>query len=215
MSAEVKEMVTNSNLRKFKKIPIFIVENHNDVLEFILRCLASQHLPFENNILLHFDSHPDFCLPRSMPANYVYDKVLLLESLSIENWISPGCFAGHYSNVFWVKPNWAKQLPKGSHQFLIGSYDNRIHTNCTLDYFLTDGCYQPKDKLVETKEITLHVSEIEENLNEIIDEAKHLILGKLMSTFSQSILKDLNTFLNTYFFFQTLISTFLVLTIRS
>lgn len=188
MSAEEEEpaivVVTSSHLRKFKKIPIFIVENHNDVLEFILKCLASRYLPFENNTILHFDSHPDLCFPRSMPANFVFDKVLLLESLSIENWISPTLFAGHIGKVMWVKPPWAQQLPKGTHNFLVGSYENRIHTNCTLDYFLTDGCYQPEEELVETKEIQLHVSEIGENLNELIDEEKHLILDIDLDYFS-------------------------------
>lgn len=188
MSAEQEEAPTSTvntpKLRTFKKIPVFVVENHNEVLEFFLKCLASRYVPFENNQLLHFDSHPDLCFPRSMPANYVYDKILLLESLSIENWIAPTMFAGHINKMIWMRPEWATQIPKGKHEFLIGSYDNRIHTNSTLDYFLTDGCYQPKEELVETKEVTLHVAQIEDNISEILDYEKPLILDIDLDFFS-------------------------------
>ena len=58
-------------LKKFKKIPVFIVENHDNVMEFLLKCFATRHLPFENIMMIHFDSHPDMCIPRLMPAKTV------------------------------------------------------------------------------------------------------------------------------------------------
>lgn len=188
MSSEQEETPTSTvsspKLRKFKKIPVFIVENHNEVLEFLLKCLAGRYVPFENNQLLHFDSHPDLCFPRSMPANYVFDKHLFLESVSIENWIAPTMFAGHINKMIWLRPDWATQIPNGTHEFLVGSYDNRIHTNSTLDYFLTDGCYQTKEEMVETKEVTLHVAQIEDNISELLDDDKTLILDIDLDYFS-------------------------------
>lgn len=85
---------TQSSLRKFSKIPVFIVDYHNDVLEFIYRCLATRHLPLERNVLVHFDSHPDLVVARDIPASDSYDKDTMLNELSIENWIMPTLYAG-------------------------------------------------------------------------------------------------------------------------
>lgn len=79
---------------KFENIPIFIVEDHNDVLLFIYRCLGSGRIPFTNNKIIHFDSHPDMTIPKYMPAEYVRNKEQLLDALSIENWMMPAAYAG-------------------------------------------------------------------------------------------------------------------------
>lgn len=85
---------TQSSLRSFNRIPVFIVDYHNDVLEFVYRCLATRHLPLERNILVHFDSHPDMVVARDIPASASYDKDIMLNELSIENWIMPTLYAG-------------------------------------------------------------------------------------------------------------------------
>lgn len=114
------------NNRKFTKIPVFIVENHNDVLELLLPALANRYLPFEDNFMVHFDSHPDMCVPRQMTAETVYERRTLLESLSIENWIVPMMYAKHLKDVVWIRPNWAHQIPDGHHKFSVGEAEDRI-----------------------------------------------------------------------------------------
>lgn len=89
------EELKNALPRKFQKIPIFIADYHNDVLEFIYRCFATRHLPLENNILIHFDSHPDMVISRDIAAISSFDKETMLAELSIENWIMPTCYAGN------------------------------------------------------------------------------------------------------------------------
>lgn len=84
--------------RQFQKIPIFIVEDHNDVLLFIYRCLGSNHIRFTNNTIVHFDSHPDLTIPKHMPAEYVRNKDQLFGALSIENWLMPAAYAGNSYN---------------------------------------------------------------------------------------------------------------------
>lgn len=91
---------TQSSLRSFNRIPVFIVDYHNDVLEFIYRCLATRHLPLERNILVHFDSHPDMVVARDIPASASYDKDIMLNELSIENWIMPTLYAGKILSRF-------------------------------------------------------------------------------------------------------------------
>ncbi|XP_049861656.1 UPF0489 protein C5orf22 homolog [Schistocerca gregaria] len=106
--------------KKFKELPIFVTENHNEVLPFIYRCIGSKHLPFTGNTIIHLDSHPDMLIPKSMPADTVWDKYKLFSELSIENWMLPAAYAGHLSNLVWVKPPWAKQMQDGASQFVIG-----------------------------------------------------------------------------------------------
>lgn len=149
--------VKKNKLRTFERIPIFIVENHNEVLEFVYRCLGSRHLPLNNNTIIHFDSHPDMTIPRNMPSEYVFNKEKLLDALSIENWLMPTCFAGHFSQLVWMKPYWAKQIDENDYRLVIGDYCGNIRVNSTLEYFLSEGSYRPESDLSETKLIDLKV----------------------------------------------------------
>lgn len=151
-------LVTSSvGLRRFKRIPIFIVDYHNDVLEFIYRCLASRHLPLENNTLLHFDSHPDMVIPREIPASYAFDKETMLTELSIENWIMPACYAGHFDRVIWVKNSWCHQMPQGKYNFKVGHKEDKICVDCSLDYFISEGNYCQTSELEQARDIELRV----------------------------------------------------------
>lgn len=144
--------------RHFKRIPIFIVENHNDVLEFILRCLGSNHLPFSNNKIIHFDSHPDMTIPKYVPAEFVRTKEKLLDALSIENWLMPIAYAGHLNDLIWIKPNWSNQIDDGSYHIWIGDHCGFIRCDSTLEYFVSEGTYRPECDLNNKKMFDLTVS---------------------------------------------------------
>lgn len=161
--------------KKFKKIPIFVVENHNDVLELLLPSFANLYLPLENNLIIHFDSHPDCCIPRLMKAETVFNRNLLLQSLSIENWIMPLVYAGLINEIVWVKPNFAHQIPNGLHEFSIGEYQERICVSSNLEYFLSDGAYQKEESLNNKKPVTLHVNQLEDSLNEMVGDRKWIL----------------------------------------
>ncbi|XP_012137831.1 UPF0489 protein C5orf22 homolog isoform X7 [Megachile rotundata] len=106
----------------FKRIPIYVVESHDEVLPFIYRCLGSKHLPFEGNVFVHLDSHPDMLIPKTMLADTVWDKDQLFSEISIENWILPAAYAGHLKHLIWVKPPWANQMADGVSTFFIGKH---------------------------------------------------------------------------------------------
>lgn len=148
---------TQSSLRKFSRIPVFIVDYHNDVLEFIYRCLATRHLPLERNVLVHFDSHPDLVVARDIPASESYNKDTMLNELSIENWIMPTLYAGHFDRVVWLKNSWCQQIPTGKHEFKIGHKEDRIGVDCPLDYFMAEGNYCTSDELQEARSVQLQV----------------------------------------------------------
>ncbi|KAJ6646031.1 UPF0489 protein C5orf22 like [Pseudolycoriella hygida] len=162
LTSRGRKLATNMStapkkLRKFEKIPIFIVENHNEVLEFIYRCLGSRHLPFNKNVIIHFDSHPDMTVPRNMPSEFVFHKSKLLDAVSIENWMMPACFAGHFNRLVWMKPYWAKQIDDNDYEFVIGDYCGKIRVNSMLEYFLSEGSYCHESEMMEKKLIDLKV----------------------------------------------------------
>lgn len=146
----------------FKRIPIYAVESHNEVLPFIYRCLGSKHLPFEGNAFVHLDSHPDMLIPKTMLANTVWDKNQLFSEISIENWMLPAAYAGHFKHLIWVKPPWANQMVDGVTTFFIGKHKDSgsIRLTCPEPYFVSEGLYATLEELENTREVTLHVMTI-------------------------------------------------------
>jgi len=118
---------------------IHIVEDHNDALELIYKEIGTKRLNTAQLTLLHFDSHPDLGIPSTFRADDIADKHLLLDSLSIENWILPAVFAGYISRVVWVRPKWARQIRTGLFDLAIGKSQGTgsIACSCSEGYFLS------------------------------------------------------------------------------
>ncbi|XP_042317717.1 UPF0489 protein C5orf22 homolog [Sceloporus undulatus] len=148
-----------SPLRTFPALPVWVAEDHHDVLPFIYRAIGSKHLPASNISFVHLDSHPDLLIPVNMPADTVFDKEALFSELSIENWIMPAVYAGHFSQVIWLHPVWAQQIEEGTHHFLVGkdTSTTTIRVTSTDNYFLSDGLYVPADQLENEKSLHLSV----------------------------------------------------------
>lgn len=146
-------------MKKYHSIPIFIAEYHHDVLPFIYRNIGSKHLPLNGTTLIHFDSHPDMLIPIKMPAETVYNKVELFDEISIENWIMPAVYAGHFNNLIWIKPPWAQQMQDGCKQFYIGcdKQTNFIRIDCKENYFISECLYMDKKFMENVKEANLDV----------------------------------------------------------
>ncbi|XP_006873570.1 PREDICTED: UPF0489 protein C5orf22 homolog [Chrysochloris asiatica] len=148
-----------SRLRRYPELPVWVVEDHQEVLPFIYRAIGSKHLPASDISFVHFDSHPDLLIPVNMPADTVFDKEALFGELSIENWIMPAVYAGHFSHVLWLHPPWAQQMKEGKHHFLVGkdTSTTTIRVTSTDHYFLSDGLYVPEDQLENQKPLHLDV----------------------------------------------------------
>ncbi|XP_064127050.1 UPF0489 protein C5orf22 homolog isoform X2 [Loxodonta africana] len=146
-------------LRRYSELPVWVVEDHQEVLPFIYRAIGSKHLPASNISFVHFDSHPDLLIPVNMPADTVFDKETLFGELSIENWIMPAVYAGHFSHVIWLHPTWAQQIKEGKHHFLVGkdTSTTTIRVTSTDYYFLSDGLYVLEDQLENQKPLHLDV----------------------------------------------------------
>lgn len=154
------ELDSHHALKRYKQIPIYVVEDHHEVLPFIYKSIGSKHLPLFDNTILHFDSHPDMLIPSGLKAGTVLDKYKLFDSLSIENWILPAAFAGHFSKILWVKPPWAHQISDGDHSFKIGKENQTDEVKVTSleNYFLTDCLFCPEENMTEVKEIDFEVA---------------------------------------------------------
>ncbi|XP_077285628.1 misexpression suppressor of ras 6 [Arctopsyche grandis] len=167
-----------TTLKKYKKIPIYIVEDHNEVLPFIYRSIGSKHLPVYNNIIVHLDSHPDLMIPLNLKAETVSKKYDLFNSLSIENWILPAAFAGHLTRLAWIKPPWAKQMKDGLKTFTIGrNSDGKVRLDSHESYFLSDGLYCPSEKMDSKKEVNLLVSTLGEPYDDDDDVVPEIRTG--------------------------------------
>ncbi|CAH1154185.1 unnamed protein product [Phaedon cochleariae] len=164
------------DLKKYKLIPIFVTENHHEVIPFIYKNIGSKHLPLEGSTLIHFDSHPDMLIPKNMPADTVFDKNALFDELSIENWIMPAVYAGHFGNLIWVKPPWAEQMQNGSQTFHIGKHKSTgtIRLDCKEDYFISEGLYSHAKDLDAIREIDLHVTTLGNRINGVTDDLNGL-----------------------------------------
>lgn len=132
------------------------MENHNEVLEFIYRCFGARYLPFQNNRIVHFDAHPDMTVPRNMPADYVLDKDRLFDAISIENWIMPAVYAGHITELVWLKPPWSGQIPNGRTEFQIGNHCGFIRVTSRLEYFISEGSYRPEHEITDNRLVHLN-----------------------------------------------------------
>uniref|UniRef100_A0A8B9KX81 Chromosome 5 open reading frame 22 n=1 Tax=Astyanax mexicanus TaxID=7994 RepID=A0A8B9KX81_ASTMX len=149
--------------RTYSKLPVWIVEDHHEVVPHIYRAIASRHLPLSGVKMVHLDSHPDLLISVNMSAKTVFDKEALFSELSIENWIMPMVFAGHVSHVAWLHPYWAQQIKEGEHYMCVGKDKSTgtIRVTSTDDYFLSDALYVPTDQLEDSKPLHLRVVNVD------------------------------------------------------
>lgn len=181
-----------AKLKKYKKIPVYVVEDHHHVVPFIHRNIGSKHLPLEGITLIHFDSHPDMLIPKDMPAETVYDKEELQDTLSIENWIMPAVYAGHFKNLIWVKPPWANQIKDQSSQFIIGKLKEKgtIRLDCKENYFVSECLYANHCEMENTREAVLDVITLGKRIDGELDDIK--ATRKLIDKYKDHIVLDVD-----------------------
>ncbi|XP_067052017.1 UPF0489 protein C5orf22 homolog [Acropora muricata] len=145
--------------RKYDKLPVWICENHDEVLYYIHRAIASRHIAFENLTVLHFDSHPDLTVPLNMAADTVFEQAKLYEEISIADWILPAVYAGHVCRVVWVKPPWADQIRDGVFHFKVGKHKESglVRVTCLESYFLEELLYADEESLENCRDLELIV----------------------------------------------------------
>lgn len=169
-------MAVAFKLKSWFKKPVYVCEDHHEVLPHIYRAIGSRHLPLSGTILAHFDAHPDLLLP-DMLANDCYEKDVLFDTVSIGDWILPAVYAGHFSVIIWYKMDWSTQLRDGCYQLGVGRHKtsgklryglsrvpqdshSRVYTvRVTLPetYFLSELLYSPCKDLDNISTVSLIV----------------------------------------------------------
>ncbi len=155
------------NKKLENKFNVYVVEDHNDALEKIYKEIGSKFIQFDNLTLVHFDSHPDLSLSRTLNDEFIYNKDLLYSNLSIENWILPAAYAGHINKIVWIKPEWSNQIKSGKYEFYIGTDKNNgyIRVSCKQLYFLSELVYSNESNLINKKLVTLYVIDFNDLLS--------------------------------------------------
>ncbi|KAJ8736186.1 hypothetical protein PYW08_006842 [Mythimna loreyi] len=139
--AEICDDITPQ--KRFKKIPIYVVEEHNDALQFIYSAIGGKKLPLEGTTLLHLDAHPDMLIDRKLKGEEARSGRHVLPLLQIENWIVPAAAAGHIGRVVWLRPPWAKQFRDATRPIHVGDHpaSGALRVDCKEPYYLSDALY--------------------------------------------------------------------------
>ena len=61
-----------------KHIPLAVVDDHNEALDFYYKLIARSKIPLKDLCLVHFDSHPDLACPETIPVakvNLIITKI--------------------------------------------------------------------------------------------------------------------------------------------
>lgn len=110
-----------------------------------------------------------------MPAETVFNKEELFEKISIADWMLPAAYAGHFKNIVWIKPPWAKQIPEGSLTFRIGETDEgTIAVDCKENYFVSECLFVPTKKLKNSREVVLEVVTIGKTVDGLSDDFREI-----------------------------------------
>nr|CDS25978.1 expressed conserved protein [Hymenolepis microstoma] len=132
------------NIPPLRKIKVVVVEEHSMALRHIYRTIGSKKLPSKGIKLLHFDAHPDLCIPNISPSVIIDEPYGMLNSLSIENWIFPAVFSKFIDHVLWLHPPWSKQMTnRRTTDYVIGrrKTTDELAVNVPEPYFYNEGIY--------------------------------------------------------------------------
>lgn len=189
--------------KRFKKIPVYVVEEHNDALQFIYSAIGGKKLPLEGTTLLHLDAHPDMLIDRKLKGVEARSGRNVLPLLQIENWIMPAVAAGHIDHVLWLHPPWAKQFYDGTRYIHVGDHptSEELRVDSKEPYYLSDALYSAQ---LENKRRFLFTSaELSESLLNTEDSIRSYIKNlNIMQPYVLDIDLDFfstgNPFLNLY-----------------
>lgn len=152
--------LSKTSLKQFKNIPIYVVEEHNEALQFIYSAIGGKKLPLEGTTLVHLDAHPDMLIDRKLKGKDARSGRKLLPLLQIENWIVPAASAGHIGRVVWLRPPWAKQFADGTRMIHVGDHPvtGLLRVDSKEPYYVSDALYSAQ--LKNKRKFLLTVAEL-------------------------------------------------------
>jgi hypothetical protein len=93
-----------------QKIPVFILEEHNEAFYVWNECVQNSIIPAANNVLYHIDEHGDMGVPRfnkSINSLNQADRdevrTFTHEEIGIGSFIMPTMYKGIFNSIYWFK----------------------------------------------------------------------------------------------------------------
>ncbi|CAI5703551.1 unnamed protein product [Peronospora effusa] len=132
-----------------------IVDDHHHCLPDIHLAIRQRRLSFSDIHVVHVDAHPDLSFPSAIKTDTIFDPETLYNILDdsvagIAEFLLPLVYAGHVTQITWLKPSWSMQIPIGSFkQVVIGKrkINDTMGVTSELPYFVEDKLFCPVEDL--------------------------------------------------------------------
>ncbi|XP_045475435.1 UPF0489 protein C5orf22-like [Harmonia axyridis] len=164
------------SIRHCKQIPVCIVNDNQDVMEFIHENISENFFPSHGSTLIHVDANPDLLIPKNMPAEECFNYRRLYLNHNFDRWILPNCFNNVFEKVIWLRPPWSNHIRNRSQTFEIGRHKDTgyLNVNCKEDFFIVECLFAPTSKLEDTKTVTLECVTVGNELAAANDDMEFL-----------------------------------------
>ena len=142
-----------------KSIKCCIVDDHCDIIPFLFSCWKAKKIELNNNIFIHFDSHPDLIPPNSLSIKDYCNQQKIYETLEQEGGISefilPLFINNHINKVIWIHQFWCLQfLEDGNKSYFIGdNQDGIASVSLKESYYFDEGLVFLSEELQFKKQI--------------------------------------------------------------
>ncbi|XP_050415899.1 uncharacterized protein LOC126829811 [Patella vulgata] len=96
-------------------IPVYIVEEHHEVIPYWFKAAKEGKLPTRGNVLVHIDGHPDTVTPNFEEGLPIFNQPKTPRHLtqlmqSNDDFIMSSVYAGFISRMIWIYPSWNKDF---------------------------------------------------------------------------------------------------------
>jgi hypothetical protein len=140
-------------------VEVVVCGPHHRVLLHWLRAASEGRLPRQGVRVVHLDAHPDLAVPEGpVPPGWPGNPGRVLRSVDIASFQLAAVRVGLVSEVWWLRPPFATQIPDGTRRFRLGAVaSGLLRVDDPSDYYVLDTGYAPGQTLRDPDSLTLHV----------------------------------------------------------
>lgn len=130
-------------------VKVVVCSSHHHVLRHWLLAAQEGRIPAADVSVVHFDAHPDLAVPeRPLERAWRRQPGRLVAATDIASFQIAAAWVGLVSEVVWLRPRWARQLPDGIRRFRVGALaDGRLRVDDPSDYYVLDEGWAPTGEL--------------------------------------------------------------------
>ncbi|CAI5739839.1 unnamed protein product [Peronospora destructor] len=136
-------------------VTVAIVDDHHHCLRDIHLAIRQRRLPFSDIHVVHVDAHPDLSFPTAIELNAIFNPDMLYNILDdsvagIAEFLLPLVYAGHVTQITWLKPSWSTQMPIETLKQLVAGKrktNGTLGVTSELSYFVENDLFCPVENL--------------------------------------------------------------------